>query len=53
MCWVVIKVEENGGGSADVGIAAIGVVFDGLGSVERKERERCTEGLFRALHLQD
>jgi hypothetical protein len=51
--WVVVKVEEDGGGSADVGVAAIGVVFDGLGRVEREERERCTGGLFRALHLQD
>ena len=52
--WVVVvKVEENGGGSADVGVAAVGVVFDCVGRVEREEREGRTGGLFRALHLQD
>jgi hypothetical protein len=53
VCWVVVKVEVHGGGSAYVGVAAVGVVFDGLGRVELEERERCAGGLFRALHLQD
>jgi hypothetical protein len=51
--WVVVKVEKDGGGSAHVRVAAIGVVFDGLGRVQREEREWCAGGLFRTLHLQD
>lgn len=35
---VVVKVEVDGGGAADVGVAAVGVVLDGLGRVEREER---------------
>ena len=53
VCWVIVKVKVHGGGSADIGVATVGVVFDCLGCVERKERERRTGGLFRALHLQD
>jgi hypothetical protein len=50
---VVIKVEVGGGGAADVGIAAVGIVLDGLGRVEREEGEGRAGGLLRALHLQD
>ena len=53
MRWVVVKVEEDGGCSAHVGVAAVGVVFDRFGRVEREERERGTGGLLRTLHLQD
>ena len=57
-CWwparrVVVKVKVGGGGAADVGVAAVGVVLDGLGRVEREERQGRAGGLLRALHLQD
>ena len=50
---VVVKVEVDGGGAADVGVAAKGVVLDGLGRVEREEGEGRAGGLLRALHLQN
>jgi hypothetical protein len=40
--WVIIKVELDGRGAADVGITAIGIVLDGPGHVEREEGEGCT-----------
>jgi hypothetical protein len=50
---VVVKVEVDGGGAADVGVTAVGVVLDGLGRVEREEGEGRAGRLLRALHLQD
>jgi hypothetical protein len=50
---VVVKVEVDGGGAANVGVAAEGVVFDGFGRVKREEGEWHAGGLFGALHLQD
>ena len=59
-CWawgparrVVVKVKVDGGGAADVGVAAVCVVLDGLGRVEREKGEGRAGGLLRALHLQD
>lgn len=50
---VIVKVKVDGGGTADVGVAAKGVFFDGFGRVEREERERHAGGPLCALHLQD
>lgn len=50
---VVVKVEVDGGGAADVGVAANSVVLDGLWRVEREEREGRAGRLLRALHLQN
>lgn len=50
---MVVKVEVDGGGAADVGVAAERAVFDGFGVVECEEREGRAGGLFGALHLQD
>ena len=50
---VVVKIKVDGRGAADVGIAAVGVLLDGLWGIEGEERQGCARALLGALHLQD
>lgn len=50
---VVVKIKVDGRGAADVGVAAVGVLLDGLWGIEREERQGCARALLGALHLQD